>query len=207
MLRLATAALCAGALCVGTNAQDEGFSADGEIEVVGEEDDSAESFHRCSDPEETGSGIVDSFPRFAADMQRVPSGPEEYTWFRWDETCTTGSAVCIAETSEGTGRCKYTKSPPLAPANSRPFSERLLVSQTDLTALSGDRPARPAATTLTSTALSVLIFNMYRQIPLDFRCLLVVFTSNKNMLKIVGKETARTLPVDSAVSAQAIILG
>ena len=97
-MRLVAAALCAGALC-GTSAQDAA-----EIEVVGEEDDASASFHRCTDPEETGSAIVDSFPRFAADMQRVPAGPGEYTWFRWDETCTDAPVICIAETSDGTGR-------------------------------------------------------------------------------------------------------
>eukprot|EP01044_Picomonas_judraskeda_P006415 COSAG03_NODE_638_length_6574_cov_63.934054_3_plen_320_part_00 len=73
------------------------------IGVVGEED-IAERFHRCLDPTETGSAIVDKLPRYAADMQRVPSGPEEYAWFRWDDHCDAEPLVCIHKDSAGVGR-------------------------------------------------------------------------------------------------------
>ena len=74
-----------------------------EIGAVGEED-SADKFHRCLDPEDSGSAIVDDFPRFAADMQRVPSGPEEYVWFRWNEQCSAAPMMCIHQEVEGIGR-------------------------------------------------------------------------------------------------------
>ena len=47
---------------------------------------------------------MDQLPRYAADMQRVPSGVEEYTWFRWDERCEQEPLMCIHQEVDGTGR-------------------------------------------------------------------------------------------------------
>ena len=79
-------------------------AADESIGVVGEEDPAAERFHRCLDPTATGSAIVDQLPRYAADMQRVPSGPEEYAWFRWNDRCAKEPMLCVHKDSTGVGR-------------------------------------------------------------------------------------------------------